>query len=424
MPTFLDFVFPFGQQVHAQDFHFSGLREDSRLGVKSKGVAVPELDRSGTELQFCYNLRSVEQTSGSPGLPWSIRQSAIYHSFDLKNGRAVWISVKGNKLIKNRILEASSSASLSDIDTPSKAFSASLATHLLLCDWSGENWRWYINDLENQLRDLTRNALATPVDKPPTPPATSLQIFTSPLVLNRPFSPPSRKSTMQSPTIARTKTDISSPTIPSRITTLIGYAKAPIESEGYYHSNWTKAGDSPTLGLRGSVSTLYNRVKGALSNNIGQQNPTTPVPALPLYDQARRGRQQAADQRGVGKTPPELPSTVSEGGDERSDGDFTFGDLQQIVFVEEKAQEASLVLGHNVKVLEELRQHYQDATNHKEFPIEIKNDIQDDLARFDKYISGVKKDLHMMQSRTENLMRLLTDRKNLVSNSRIRMFQN
>jgi hypothetical protein len=141
MPSFLDFVFPLGKQEYARDFHFSGLREESRLGAKQRGLNIPELGRSGNEIRLCYNLRSVERSEGQLDLRWSIRQSAVYHSFDLKSGKSLWINVKDNKLIYNRMLEASILPSISKIESLSEAFSGSLATHLLLCDWSGENWR-------------------------------------------------------------------------------------------------------------------------------------------------------------------------------------------------------------------------------------------------------------------------------------------
>jgi hypothetical protein len=99
MPCFLDFVFPFGEQEYAQDFYFSGLREETSLDSGGGYPAISELGRSGREMRLCYNLRSVEASSGQTNLPWSIRQTAVYHEFDIETGRSVWITVKGNKLI-------------------------------------------------------------------------------------------------------------------------------------------------------------------------------------------------------------------------------------------------------------------------------------------------------------------------------------
>jgi hypothetical protein len=116
MASFLDFVFPFGKQVYARDFHFSGFREESRLVYDSKDAGIPGLGRSGIGLKLCYNLRSVERSS-EPSLPWSIRQTAVYHDFDLETGRTLWVIVKGNKLIKNRMNESSPVQSALRIDS-------------------------------------------------------------------------------------------------------------------------------------------------------------------------------------------------------------------------------------------------------------------------------------------------------------------
>jgi len=172
MPEFLDFVFPFGQQEYPHDFHFSGFRHENRLSEMDRGLSIPELERSGRNLQLCYGFKSVEPYKDQPGWPWSIRQTAIYHSFDIETGRTVWIIVKGNRLIKNRVMQATEAASRScsgEYDSTSHAFSAALATHLIQCNLSGENWRWYINFLEEEFQDSTRQTLRAEIDRPPSP---------------------------------------------------------------------------------------------------------------------------------------------------------------------------------------------------------------------------------------------------------------
>lgn len=172
MPAFLDFLFPFGRQEYPQDFHFSGFRHRSHLREVDRGLQIPELGRSGKDLQLCYSLKSVESSKSQEEWPWSIRQTAIYHSFDFESGRTVWIIVKGNRLMRNRIKQATGPNKRSCLfDTPSRAFSAALSAHLVYCDWSAENWRWYINFLEEQLQTSTRHMLRTSVDRPPSPPS-------------------------------------------------------------------------------------------------------------------------------------------------------------------------------------------------------------------------------------------------------------
>lgn len=172
MPSFLDFAFSYGRQQHAQDFHFGAFRHESRLAVADRGLKVPELGRSGRRLQLSYSLRSVEPSSSHHKWPWSIRQIASYHSFDLEGGQSTWIVVKGDQLMKERLMSATESPNVNDLrrfGTLHECFSSALATHLLLCDWSAENWRWYINFLEEQVQDITRTTVDVAVSKPLDP---------------------------------------------------------------------------------------------------------------------------------------------------------------------------------------------------------------------------------------------------------------
>lgn len=87
MPAVLDFLFPFGRQEYAKDFHFSGFRQDTCLAEFERGLQIPELGWSGLGIQLCYGLKSVETSLSQPEWPWSIRQCAIHHSLDLESGR-------------------------------------------------------------------------------------------------------------------------------------------------------------------------------------------------------------------------------------------------------------------------------------------------------------------------------------------------
>jgi hypothetical protein len=111
----------------------------------------------------------VERDKGAAD-PWSIRQVAVYHSFDVDNGVSVWITVKGNDLLQRRIIEDSldlpvhQGAMRSDVGP---AFDASLATHLMFFRWCEQNWRWYIRDMEDRIRESLVRAKTIPVDSEP-----------------------------------------------------------------------------------------------------------------------------------------------------------------------------------------------------------------------------------------------------------------
>jgi hypothetical protein len=113
--------------------------------------------------------------------------------------------------------------------------------------------------------------------------------------------------------------------------------------------------------------------------------------------------------------PPELPPSFSESDLDKTPDIFTFRNLQDIQYIEEKAQEAMLVLKLNTEILEQLRMHYDDLTKHEEFPQEVRDDCRASLHNFCKGVVGVEKDLRMLQSRTETLLHLLANRKTLVS---------
>jgi hypothetical protein len=337
MPSFLDFMFSYGRQQHAQDFHFSGFRHESRLAVADRGLIVPELDRSGRRIQLCYSLRSVETSSSQPKWPWSVRQLALYHSFDLESGKSTWIVVKGDQLMKNRLMSATKSPNVKDLrcfGSLHDSFSSALATHLLYCDWSAENWRWYINFLEEQVQDITRRTVDVTVSKP-----------VDPVKAIAPFS----KSLKM-----------------------------------LFHSN--KKSRTFTFGRK---------------NTHPQQ--ITPIPLSTVQT--------------VPVGPPAPPQRPPEPIDENSENDqegFSFGDLQRIQFIEEKANETLLVLKTNANVLAELRDYYSSMMKSEDCPQDLRQQCKGSFARFESRVGSVQHDLLMQQSRLETLLRLLGDRKTLV----------
>lgn len=161
MPEFLEFVFPFGWQEYQDDFHFGGFRGETRLLGTERGLIIRALERTGQDFRMCYALKSVEE-SGGESWPWSIRETATYHSFEVDTGKALWIVAKGNTLMRDRIQGATETTNAKKYGSSStgNVFAATLETHLIVCDWAVEKWRWYINFLKRRLEDLTRHSLA------------------------------------------------------------------------------------------------------------------------------------------------------------------------------------------------------------------------------------------------------------------------
>ena len=167
MAPFLDLVFAFGRQYLREDFYYTRFRHEHYLNSPTANVnefAIPQLGRSGKEYQQCYNLWSVERPRVS-GTPWSIRQTAFYHSFDVETGRALWVNVSPNIEIKSRIAQATSSHLSPGAGTGKfELFAATLTTHLITFEWSVENWRAYISKLETDTRETLDTVNNIPVE--------------------------------------------------------------------------------------------------------------------------------------------------------------------------------------------------------------------------------------------------------------------
>jgi len=158
----------FGGQSDAEDPRFSGFREQVRLKDPSNAHSAPELCRSGKHYQLCYNLKSVQlkkESNEDMRLDeWSIRDAAIYHRFDVEYGTTLWIVTKGGKDLRDRYAELTRSAGRPGhnmyTDTTS-CFELTLMTHLLYCQWSTEDWRWYIVWLERVVEKEVSTSFST-----------------------------------------------------------------------------------------------------------------------------------------------------------------------------------------------------------------------------------------------------------------------
>lgn len=95
-------------------------------------------------------------------------------------------------------------------------------------------------------------------------------------------------------------------------------------------------------------------------------------------------------------------------------GNFSFGDLQRVQFLEDKANEVLLILETNIHVLQELELHYKSVRASEHWPDHIFKEGNAEIVRFYNRITSIINDLRMQLSRTKTLLRLLADRKSLV----------
>ena len=170
MANYLDFISVFGSQREPRDLKYSGFREQTTLGQPADASRILVLGRSGRQYQLSFNLKGVSQVPipNKPGKNrWSIRQAAIHHQFDVELGTTLWIITKGDRDLKERVEDMTAPppygrAEDQAFGTPEESFKSSLAVHLLLCNWSTEEWRWYIQYLEISIENEVSQNDATP----------------------------------------------------------------------------------------------------------------------------------------------------------------------------------------------------------------------------------------------------------------------
>ena len=292
MPEFLEFLFLFGFQEQAEDLYFSGFRQRSLLSSFDGATKVPQRSWSGSEIQMCYSLKSVERSKTQIDWPWSIRHCAIYHGFDTDCVRSVWIFIKGDQLMESRIKAATKAGDLLDLSTSGRidrAFAAALATHIVMCDWSVEKWRWYIKFLEEQFEILTAGAVTINVDVPVSP----------------------MRNTDISKDFPRTNTGLSQQTARSRVFSFTRTSRVPTQiSEGIPMSPMQP-----------------NQPTRTFVNASGKKQPMPP------------GQNVDASQ-----TPKVYASQFDNFGQQQ----FSFRELQKIQEIEEAANETVLVLKLNM----------------------------------------------------------------------------
>ncbi|KAK3342170.1 hypothetical protein B0T25DRAFT_560114 [Lasiosphaeria hispida] len=168
-PSFLDHLFSFGDQDEPVDMCLSQFHYDDTLIINARQPLVAPLGRSGREIRQSFLLRAVERAPEAKW-PWSMRQLAAYHSFDVMNGRTLWITVKGNDMMQKRIVEdtADMPALKAAIGADVVAlFEMTLYTLLTYCGWCEESWRWFIRDIEEHIRPILVKAKTAPVEREP-----------------------------------------------------------------------------------------------------------------------------------------------------------------------------------------------------------------------------------------------------------------
>lgn len=348
----------------AQSLHSGDFFQRIYLSDAEKSLHVPKRAWSGYGFQNCYSLKSVEQSESQTDWPWSIRHCAVHHSFDVENVRSTWVVVKGNRLLEKRIASATSGRGppeFSSYGTIDKAFAAALATHLLVIEWSAENWRCYINFLEEKFEKLTQGAISSNADVPIQTPETE-ELFALASRTNTQATNRSQPSRTPSPKLFR---------------------------------NWPKKVDTTsTMTEMQPIMTQQFHV----NPRSGKKQPLPP------------GRTRALAEAS------EKPATEYDAFGQRQ---FRFRHLQDTQDLEERTNETLLVLKMNSNICRQISAFYQSLFDHDQLPKDtIKDKCQADLHRFVNRTEGLDNQMSAQKLRVEALLRLVADRKTLVRSNR------
>ncbi|KAG9944282.1 hypothetical protein KCU85_g8079, partial [Aureobasidium melanogenum] len=156
---YLDFLHAFGAQDTSRAQFFAGFYQQTML--QSDARLPRMIGHSWRQYQLCYNLRGVtciERLNGK-ATEWSVRQAAVHHQFDVVNGTAVWVLTKGGQDLLEKLDQFTTSLAAPNFDTPQACFGTSLEVHRMLCHWAADDWRQYIDWLEDGLKSNTSLAI-------------------------------------------------------------------------------------------------------------------------------------------------------------------------------------------------------------------------------------------------------------------------
>lgn len=360
-PILIDVLTSFGRQKAPLGFHSASFCQDDLTKPSQPAlVEIPEFGRSGWELRHCYKLHGLEISSPNSKAKWTMRQTAMYHSFDMETGRAMWLAVKANNEIRDRIKEGTESLEAmraSDFSTPGSLFVACLTTHLIAFDWCTEGWRLHLGDIESDVREILVKVKSTPLE---------------PLGDELNFTP-----------------------------RLITAATMPSLRDG---ENSTISRQN-TLQAQYSPIQAFNATKAGITKLCAAMNAIVPEAKVEKSREMNPPQDAQADQREkISKHLEKLKG-------------FSFAEFQKLNFFTGKLQEVKLAMCLNIGVLRSTREYYRQRYQSAQFPSAIKNfsESNGSFENFIQRVTSLEQDLEADTARTEALILLIEDGKRLVS---------
>ncbi|KAK7995767.1 hypothetical protein PG991_015234 [Apiospora marii] len=357
----LDYIFTFGRTPEAKDVSLTGFQAEDTFSLPSdRKIAIPSLGRSGSEIRMSYLLRVVEKAeSRTLSSQWTVRQLAVYHSFDVMNGRALWMTVKGNEETKKHIRSAfgdkdSGMRPNSSHGTPAN-FKATLRLQLLLLESCEENVRWHLNDVESALRGIINIAKTVKLDTEPHFEALPDDIKQEVL----------RKDSMKKVTAVASETLLSR--VGTEFSSLFSRKETSVSSQG-----------KPTVS-----NCIKNAVRSVAKPHLGESKDD-----------------------GCSSGPTRLENYLKL-------DLFTFDDMQKLQQIAETVQEGLLAVEMNATVLHDVKTHYAKLMESQDMPGDIRSECKSDVEHFIRRIEGLESGLARKLKQWESLEKLAKDGKTL-----------
>lgn len=383
MPSFLDFVLTF--EHRQRPLNRAMFRHEDYLAEDAECFALPDLGRSGMIMQHAFNLLSIERDE-RPGITgkWYRRQVAMYHSFDVQNGRSLWIILKGNPLIAKRFLASAGThrhLKAKSINSPEKSFIAALQVHLMMMDWCVEDWADYIDDLENALEKMTTDAKMVHVDE-----ATGVKGLAQAYGSRR-------ASTMRSQT---------------------AYSR-----QGTLETQGSLVPKSPTSLTNSDPPSPTSSRKGALTRSFSDL-----IPAMRRLSTFRSHKMKSSWSGDL-----EAGTIVEQQGDDDEEDEvdeaaeledlkknLSFKQFQRLNHLGDEVEQARVAIEQNKGVLEELRHRFDEAIDSYGFQKHIQKEVcRSEIATFFRRVKSIERELDIHYGRLNSLARALDNEKVMVS---------
>jgi hypothetical protein len=277
-------------------------------------------------------------------------------------GRSTWVTLKGNTLIRSRIGDATRYAPAFQPDTARdvrEAFSATLEMHLVVLNWCDENWRWNINDLEEQIRRILRKAKTAKIDADPH------------------FSdiPDDIKQT-----ITRSGSTYTKPPM-SRSSTMIGSIKSGADNLQKFMKRASFGRSKPPPLDQEKADSCRGGVFSSRRTTVApEQNVKTRLDNLVVLDM------------------------------------FSFDEMRKLQDIAEKIQEALLVVRLNATVISQIASYYGNLLESESMQgvSIIKKECRSDVARFLSRTQSINMSLNTRKEQLESILRLASDGRTLV----------